>query len=69
MGTLHTATRVDDVSQVGRVHDYDELSEEAQHALYRLVAGETVDGDELDGTVVRFTDYYRIEAAGQQASD
>jgi hypothetical protein len=65
-----TARKVDEVSGTATVSDYDELPEDQQEAVRRLVAGEAVDsGATLDSDVVRYVDYYRIDSAGRQASD
>jgi hypothetical protein len=67
-----TAQPVEEVPQTESVSDFDELGDDQQQAVADLVCGE--DGDcrveeSLDGAVVRFTDYYRIQAAGMRASD
>ncbi|WP_340099643.1 hypothetical protein [Salinibaculum salinum] len=65
-----TAQQVDEVPQTATVSDYDELLEDEQAAVRRLVDGESVTGStSLDSDVVRFTGYYRIESRGAQASD
>jgi len=65
-----TARKVDDVSEAAPISDYDELPDQQQEALRRLVDGEAVGGDaELDGEVIRYVEYYRIDSARRQASD
>ncbi|WP_302082818.1 hypothetical protein [Salinibaculum rarum] len=65
-----TAQKLDDVPQTATVSDYDELPEDEQTAVRRLVAGESVsDAVTPDSDVVRFTGYYRINSSGAQASD
>ena len=70
MARYLTARKVDEVSRTATVSDYDELPEDQQAAMRRLASGETVDGGiGLDGDVVRFTEFYRIDSASQRASD
>ena len=65
-----TAQELDEVPQTATVSDYDELPEDEQTAIRRLVDGESVErGSSLDRDVVRFTGYYRIDSWGAQASD
>lgn len=70
MSRYLTAQKVDDVSEAAPVSDYDELPDEQQEALRRLVDGESVGGGaDLDGEVIRYVEYYRISSARRQASD
>ena len=65
-----TARKVEEVTGRETVSDYDELPEDQQEAVRRLVAGEPVsDRVRPDSDVVRFTGYYRIDSATRQASD
>jgi hypothetical protein len=65
-----TARKVEEVSRTATVSDYDELPEDQQAAVRRLAAGESVERESIpDSDIVRYTDYYRIDSAGAQASD
>ncbi len=65
-----TAQQVDEIPRSATVSDYDELCEDEQAAVRRLAAGESVEeGDSLDGNIVRYVNYYRIDSRGAQASD
>ncbi len=66
-----TAQQVEEVPHGAAVSDFDELADDQQQTLHELLDGEfggQVD-ESLDGTIVRFTDYYRLRVAGMRASD
>jgi hypothetical protein len=70
MARYLTARKVDDVSETAPISDYDELPDDQQEDVRRLVDGEAVGGgDGLDGEVIRYVEYYRIDSARRQASD
>ena len=69
MARQFTARKVEEVPQTATVSDYDELPDDQQTTLRRLLAGETVETSGFDSDIVRFTDYYSIDSTGAQASD
>ena len=72
-GRQPTVERVESVSSGERVRDYDELDENAQTALVKLVNETRPDDGEfvakLTGDLVRFTGYYRVRRVDSTASD
>lgn len=61
--------RVEDVSPEADVTDFDELGEQAQEALPRVIDGEAVAGvpgvsELLTSDVINYTQYYRVECGG-----